>query len=259
VSAKLPLNGTLGTVTASVRIPAEFQKPMMPLTCLLVDDEPLARVYLRSLLKKEPGVRLLGEAASKNEALDLIGELRPQLLFLEIQMPGGGGFEILDELESPPAVVFVTAHDQHAIRAFDVNAMDYLMKPVDPLRLRSSVDRIRKASSGSLDASPVPLGNSGLAVAPGEIFFIEAEGHYSRVTLRDGQQHFIRQAFRAWSDQLPGAMFVQLDRGLIVNRTRISSFMHGVRAAEIRFDGMAASLALGSTAARRLKSLFGDS
>ncbi len=229
---------------------------MTPLTCLLVDDEPLARFHLRSLLEQEPRVRLLGEAASKNEALDLIGELRPHVLFLDIQMPGGGGFEILDELESPPAVVFVTAQDQHAVRAFDVNAMDYVMKPVDPLRLRSSVDRIRKMSSLSGDTSLVPLGNSGLAVAPCEILFIEADGHYSRVTLRDGQQHFIRQSFRAWSEHLPGAMLVQLDRGLIVNRTRISSCIHGARAAEIRFDGMAASLTLGSAAARRLKSLF---
>lgn len=236
---------------------------MTPITCMLVDDEPLARSHLRCLLEQEPGVRLIGEAGRKTEALTLIASLRPQLLFLDIRMPGGGGFEILDELETPPAVVFVTAHDQHAIRAFDVNASDYLLKPVDPLRLRASIERIHRMNAAAVPADEgpelIPLGSSGIVVAPREILVIEADGHYSRVTLSGGKQHLVRQSFRAWAGQLPDAMFEQLDRGLIVNRSRISSCVHGARSAEVRFDGMVESLSLGTAAARRLRSLFSDS
>lgn len=235
---------------------------MTPITCMLVDDEPLARSHLRCLLEQEPGVRLVAEAGRKTEALSLIASLRPQLLFLDIRMPGGGGFEIIDELEAPPAVVFVTAHDQHAIRAFEVNATDYLLKPVDPRRLRASIERIRRMSSASESngsgTNLIPLGNSGMLVGHHEILVIEADGHYSRVTLGEGKQHLIRQSFRAWGEQLPGSMFVQLDRGLIVNRARIRSCTHGARAAELRFDGMTLPLALGAAAARRLRSLFPD-
>ena len=116
---------------------------MKPLTCLLVDDEPLAREQLKALLLQEPGIEIVGEAGRKEEALAAIATLRPQLIFLDVRMRGGGGFEILAKLENPPAVVFVTAYDYYALRAFAVNAVDYLLKPVAPVRLRASLARLK--------------------------------------------------------------------------------------------------------------------
>src|SRR5262245_16848037 len=106
---------------------------------LIVDDERLARIELRRLLGRHPEVEVVGEAASAAQARAACRDLRPELLFLDIQMPDETGFDLLDSLESVPLVVFTTAHDEHALRAFDVSALDYLVKPIEPARLASAV------------------------------------------------------------------------------------------------------------------------
>jgi two-component system LytT family response regulator len=227
---------------------------MNPLTCLLVDDEPLIRAQLRGLLEEEPGVVVLGEAGRNQEARDRIATLRPQLLFLDIQMPGGGGFELLHGLDAPPAVVFVTAHEEHAIRAFEVNAIDYLLKPVDPSRLHACIKKVRLALSvAAVDPGLVPLGESGHFIAARDILCIEANGHYSRVVLDGDKSHLVRQSLRSLGERLPEQLFLQLDRSLIINRTRITSYAHGLRCAELWLDGLAAPLVLGAVAAKRLR------
>ena len=111
----------------------------------IVDDEPLARAGLRLRLEREPGVEIVGEAASGEAAVVLVRERAPELLFLDVRMPGGDGFETLARiaLEQLPLVVFVTAYDAHAVRAFEVNALDYLLKPVDEARLAEALRRAR--------------------------------------------------------------------------------------------------------------------
>jgi len=99
---------------------------------ILVDDERLARSSLRALLEEHPQVQIVGEAANARQAKEAIEAQHPDVVFLDIQMPGGSGFDLLEQLDAPPAVIFVTAFDQYAIRAFEVNAVDYLLKPVDP-------------------------------------------------------------------------------------------------------------------------------
>jgi len=113
-------------------------EPGQELSVLIVDDERLAREKLRGLLKRHWNVRIAGEAKNSAEAEEMIREVRPDLVFLDIQMPGGSGFDLLERLEDPPFIVFVTAYDQFAIRAFEVNALDYLLKPVDPERLEGA-------------------------------------------------------------------------------------------------------------------------
>jgi two-component system LytT family response regulator len=232
------------------------------LKCLLVDDEPLARAHLRRMLEEEPNVQVIGEAGTMRKAIDLVQSLKPSLLFLDIRMVGGGGFEILSALPDPPAAAFVTAYDQYAVRAFEVNAADYLLKPVDVVRLRATLERVRHRSRvvgpalSESDMALLPLGGSGHFVAVRDILFIAAEGHYSRVVLSNGNSQLVRQAFHTWQERLPEPMFVRLDRGLIVNSSRITSCSHATRSCKLTFDGLAAPLEIGTAAAKRMRALL---
>ena len=109
---------------------------------LLIDDERLARLELRRLLAAHPAIEVAGEAANAEEAEVLIESLQPDVLFLDVQMPGRDGFELLASLDRAPRTVFVTAYDEHALRAFEVSAIDYLLKPVSPDRLAAAVQRL---------------------------------------------------------------------------------------------------------------------
>ena len=117
-----------------------------PLTVLIVDDEPMARATLRSLLESEPGVQLLGECSNGAEALASLRQARPDLIFLDVEMPGMNGFEVIEALdqENPPLVVFTTAYDRYAIEAFGVHAVDYLLKPFDDERFSQALQRARE-------------------------------------------------------------------------------------------------------------------
>ena len=235
---------------------------MKPLTCLIVDDEPLARRQLRALLEPRGDIEILGEAGGVDAAVEATLRLGPDLLFLDIQMRGRDGFEVLAALEEPPAAIFVTAHDEHAIRAFEVNAVGYLLKPVDETRLDAALARVRKGREAALarleedDSALLPLGASGHFVAVGEILFVEADGHHCRVGIAGAAPRMVRQSFKAWSERLPGSLFAQLDRGLIVNRRRIRTFDKAAAAPSVVLDGMAEPLPLGASAARRLEELL---
>ncbi|NQX92871.1 MAG: response regulator transcription factor, partial [Flavobacteriales bacterium] len=109
---------------------------------LIVDDERLARKDLIQLLENHPKIEIVGEAQDAIEAEEKIKELQPDVIFLDIQMPGKSGFDLLEHLQFPPQVIFVTAHDEHAVKAFEVSALDYLMKPVEPKRLEESVEKL---------------------------------------------------------------------------------------------------------------------
>jgi len=116
----------------------------MNTTCLIVDDEKLARDLLREYLEGFPEISLVGECAKGSEAVELINKLKPDILFLDVQMPGMNGFDVLDEVDHDPYVIFTTAYDQYAIKAFERNAVDYLLKPLDEERFRSAVNRALK-------------------------------------------------------------------------------------------------------------------
>src|SRR5665213_2982003 len=114
------------------------------LKVILIDDERLARSELKRMLQEFPDVEIIGEAANADEGIEKIESLNPDLIFLDIQMPGKTGFEMLMELEKSPHVIFVTAYDEYALKAFDVNALDYLMKPVEPKRLADALMKVRQ-------------------------------------------------------------------------------------------------------------------
>lgn len=189
---------------------------------IIIDDEAPGRKILRRLLEAHPDVKVVGEAASVEEALRLVRAEAPQLLFLDIQLRGETGFDLLAVLpDPPPQVVFVTAWDQHAVRAFELDALDYLLKPVEPERLALTIRRIREAASRSPDGD---LAAERVLVKSErehrwlfwrDILAIQAEGNYTRLKLRGGDQLLVYRTLKAWAEQRPG-MFVQVHRKHLV-------------------------------------------
>lgn len=210
----------------------------MTLRALIVDDEALARRRVRRLLAAHPDVQVVGECADGAEALESIRRLRPTLLFLDIQMPEVDGFAVLEALAAGtvPAVVFVTAHDEHALRAFDVHAVDYLLKPIARERFDRALARARReAGTGGPDAGWRALLEERRAQATrlalkcdgrlvlvdiARVDWIEADGNYVR--LHAGRDtHFVRDTLRALEARLSGRRFVRVHRGTLVNAERI--------------------------------------
>jgi two-component system LytT family response regulator len=210
---------------------------------LIVDDEPLARRRLRAILAGEPEVEIVGEAATGRAAVTAIAETHPDLLLLDIQMPGMDGFEVLEEIADlpQPAVVFITAHDEHALRAFDVQAIDYVLKPVVEDRLRAAVrravtrlreqrqadvtdtmskllDRVRR----SRGATRLAVKNDrGVALVPlGEIHWIQAEGDIVKLHTAKGAQ-ILRTTMADLETRLGHGPFARIHRSTIVNTDQI--------------------------------------
>lgn len=184
---------------------------------LIVDDERLARLELRRLLAEHPEVEIAGEARSGEEALALVPQLAPDLMFLDIQMPGMTGFDLLEQLEDLPQVIFTTAYDRYAIKAFEVNALDYLLKPVAPERLAAALGRVRPHSERSrLEQVFVRDGDRCWIVRLTEIFLMESEGNYTRLHFAN-ERPLIRRSLNALEDQLDPAMFFRAGRKEIIN------------------------------------------
>ena len=219
----------------------------------IVDDEQLARQRVRLLLREEPDVEVIGESSDAFEAIDQIQAIRPDLLFLDVQMPEMDGFELLRRLPQDllPVVIFTTAYDQHALRAFDVNALDYLLKPFKPARFKEAVQRVRNLVANkhadlaatharallALLAQRPPLAGqlTRLAVkTPGKVSFveldhihaIEAAGKYAVVhagcSPRGPQEnHVLRETMTSLESHLPPHQFLRISRSVIVNLNQI--------------------------------------
>ena len=184
---------------------------------LIIDDERLARAELARLLSAHPEIEIAGEARNGEEALAEIARLSPDLLFLDIQMPGMTGFELLDRLDDVPQVIFTTAYDQYAIRAFEVNALDYLLKPIAPERLAAALARLRpRPKAGRLDQVFVRDGDRCWIVRVPDIFLLESEGNYTRVWF-GAERPLIRRSLNALEAQLDPALFFRAGRKEILN------------------------------------------
>jgi two-component system LytT family response regulator len=184
---------------------------------LLIDDERLARLELRRLLAAHPEVEIVGEARGGEEALELIPQLAPELLFLDIQMPGMTGFELLEQLEDLPQVIFTTAYDAYAIQAFAVNALDYLLKPIAPARLAAALGRVRpRPERGRLEQVFVRDGERCWIVPLTDIYLMESEGNYTRLHF-GSERPLIRRSLNSLEEQLDPSIFFRAGRGEIFN------------------------------------------
>lgn len=200
---------------------------------MIVDDEELARGYLRELLRKHPEIEVVADCANGFEAVKAVAETRPDLLFLDVQMPKLDGFEVLELIDPAhlPVVIFVTAFDQYATRAFDAHAVDYLLKPFDAARFERAVERAR-ARLG--DRKPLPdlapaqrerivvKDGSRIHVIPiGKLDYVEAQDDY--VALHsEGKSYLKQQPIATLEAQLDPARFVRIHRSAIVNLERIA-------------------------------------
>ena len=208
---------------------------------MIVDDEPTARRGVRMLLKRDRGVEIVGEAANGAEAINLINRTKPDLLFLDVQMPGGDGFEVLARMDkaAAPVVVFVTAYDEHALHAFEVNAVDYLLKPYDDARFTAALQRakdevhLRRADHVNTQLSQLieylqHEQDRILLKSSGEIFFlkaeqidwIEAEGDYMKFHVA-GHTHLMRETMAHLEARLDPKRFIRIHRSAIVNIDRV--------------------------------------
>jgi len=200
---------------------------------MLVDDERLARAELRRLLRAHADVAVIGEACNVDEAIALANRELVDLLFLDIHMPDGSGFDVLARLDRVPAVVFTTAYDQHAVRAFEVNALDYLMKPIAPERLAEAIARakaiVARSAQPRIDRVFVRDGERCWLVAVDEIRLLEADGNYARVYF-GGNRPLILRSLQALEARLDPARFFRVSRSHIVN-------LHAVDRLETDVDG----------------------
>jgi two-component system, LytTR family, response regulator len=167
---------------------------MRPLRALIVDDERLARNELCRLLASHPGIEIAGEAANAKEARKAIADLEPDLLFLDVEMPGETGFDLLASLDSVPLVVFTTAYDEYALRAFDVSALDYLVKPIEPRRLARSVERLLGITRQQGDESTSPVGST--EGESGNVHRVLSP--HDRVFVSDGERHWLVELGDIW-------------------------------------------------------------
>lgn len=221
-------------------------------TVLIVDDEPLARDRIRELLKSDRELVISGEARNGAEAIQAITAQAPDIVFLDVQMPDMDGFEVLKSLQvkQMPLIIFVTAFDQHAIRAFDVNAIDYLMKPFDRSRFAVAVDRAKdrlkhpanesdtnrlvklleqlNSRPSYLERFAIKTGEKVLFVRAVDVDSIVAEGNYVRLNTGE-TSHLLRDTINNIESQVDPRMFVRIHRSTIVNMNRVKELQQWSR------------------------------
>lgn len=196
---------------------------------LIVDDERLARRELARLLEPYEGIEVVGEAADADEAEKLVNNLKPDLLFLDINMPGRDGFELLEALDPAPHVIFVTAYDEHAVKAFEVNALDYLLKPIDPERLGAAINKLPKeqAVDGQRemltpeDRIFIKDGERCWFVTLKDVRLFESEGNYVRVRFGENKPLILR-SLNSLEKRLDPHVFFRANRKQMINLAWVS-------------------------------------
>jgi two-component system, LytTR family, response regulator len=201
---------------------------------MVIDDEPPARRELRRLLTGFPWVEVVGEAGNVDQAAEMIETLSPELLFLDIQMPGGSGFDLLSRLEDVPQVIFTTAYDEHAVQAFKVDALDYLLKPIEPARLAEALSRVKSAQAARTPKPDAVLeqifvrdGSRCWFVPLREVRLLTSEGNYIRLSWGKSQP-LLGRALAALEQRLDPTRFFRANRRQIINLDFIETVELGV-------------------------------
>ncbi len=197
----------------------------MAIKTILIDDEHLALAELGMMLQKHPQLQIVATAANAAEAVDRIKEHQPDLIFLDINMPAKSGFDLLEELDETPQVIFVTAYDQYAIKAFEVNALDYIVKPVNAQRLEDAIAKATKQIQRlKTDEQPLSIdkrifikdGERCFFVPLSEVFLIESVGNYARVYYQD-KKPLLHKSLNYLEEKLPSSHFFRTGRQHIIN------------------------------------------
>jgi two-component system LytT family response regulator len=256
---------------------------MSRLRALVIDDERLARRELRGLLAVHEAIDVVGEAASATEAVEMVARLRPDVLFLDVQLCPGTGFDLLERLDHPARIVFVTAFDAFALRAFEVNALDYLLKPINPQRLALAVERLTTTGTdpAAAAARPAAANPATHRAAPpsrltlddrlfveghgrsrflpvSSVISITAEGDYSQIQSSDGERWLVLKSLREWERRLPPQHFARIHRSMIVNLACVERLEGALnRGYLVYLRGLASPVPMSRRRATILKTLFG--
>ncbi len=223
---------------------AQAERTAVRIRTLIADDEPLARERLRALLARHADIDIIGECSNGADAIEAIGELRPDLVLLDVEMPQVDGFGVLEALDPDtlPAVVFISAHDQYAVKAFEAHALDYVLKPFDEARIDRALHRVRDRIShppGTRHIDPrlvslleelrdrrrsdrlvVKTGGRVVFLRTEDIDWVEASGNYVRLHV-GGDAHLLRESMKNMERRLDPSTFVRIHRSAIVNVDRI--------------------------------------
>jgi two-component system LytT family response regulator len=238
------------------------------LRVLIVDDERLARRALRGPLEALNGAAVVGEAGSVDAAAEQVRAAEPDVILLDVQMRGETGFDLLDRLDTAVQVVFVTAHDEYAVRAFEINALDYLLKPVDPDRLAEALRRARRTDAALPDAETADPeafrvddlffyeeGRRPRFIRIRDIVWIGAAGNYTELHLADDETTALTStALTEWAGRLPDAHFARIHRSTIVNVNRVDRVERAAgRTHDVFVEGRDAPLSMSRRRARALR------
>lgn len=221
------------------------------LRVVIVDDEAPARRYMRRLLDSEPNVRVEGEAATIEQARKLIRQHRPDTLFLDVLLAHETGFDLLHELNPLPSVVFVSAHSDYAAQAFEVEAVDYLLKPVSPDRLAQTLSRLRPLTEAQFS---VRTKTGTRIVKNSELTIIQAQGDYVLLCSAGQPNELMHTTMKRLTEQLPSPPFCALSRSLVLNLEHVSHLSNRPGSqVEVSFNNGVDPVVLGRTASLRLR------
>ena len=236
-------------------------------TALLVDDERLARKELRSMLAEHEIIDVVGEAETVAQAAELVRAKKPDVVFLDIQLPGETGFDLLEKISTATQIIFVTAFDAYAIRAFEVNALDYLLKPINPARLAQAIERLMIHDSASVapvraleyeDRLFIEVDEHSRFLKVSDIIVISAMGDYSQIFSCDGQKSLVLKPLKDWEERLPAKHFTRIHRSTIININyveRVESWFN--RSYRIHIRQIPEPLVMSRRYAARFKTTFG--
>lgn len=238
---------------------------MNKIKTILVDDERLARTELKNMLSSFENIQVVAEAENVTEAIEAIKKHNPDVIFLDIQMPGESGFDLVSKLQTNAKIIFVTAFNEYAIRAFEVNALDYLLKPINPDRLKSALERLDTTKPEALKENSLSFDDRLFLSINNEMKFIKIEditciiaaGDYSEVNLKAGQKGLVLKSMREWETRLPEKYFCRIHRSTIINMEFIDKieewFNHSFR---VYMSGIKEPLVMSRRYASKLKEKF---
>ena len=240
----------------------------MNYSAAIIDDERLSRLTLRKDLEKFPEIIVTGEASGIKTAKKLIESTSPDLLFLDIQLNDGNGFDLLNQMEYTGKVIFTTAYDEFAIRAFEINAVDYLLKPISINRLKNAIEKLFDTNSDEniITTPELNYNDRIMIIHKKSVNFIKlnsiicfiASGEYSYAYTDDGKEYFTSKGIGEWENKLPNDNFCRIHRSSIINFDYILNIEHNMSgSAEVYLQGFDKQLTISRNYFKRLKNKYG--
>jgi len=239
---------------------------MNSLRTLIIDDEWLVRSELKMMLAEHPELALVGEAANVAQAIPLVHATAPEVIFLDVQMPGASGFDLLDQIDVSAKIIFITAYDKYALRAFEVNAVDYLLKPISKERLAKAIKKLATEEPVHLPASSKAEYEDVIYVlVNGALKFIKlsllkcitAEGNYSYIFYGDRPRALVAKTLQEWEELLPEKYFVRIHRSTIINFAHVERVKQSKNYTQaVYVHGLAEPFTMSRRYAAKLKTLL---